>query len=305
MQLKLFQWDLLEAGYGYKCLARLDFDQARGHFARVLAALPDHQAAGAGLGAVRYWEQVVQAHAEMQGESAVAFFWKRLGAFPFSSSEADRELRANLLRRLHASMEQAAVDYIRPDLCRGYLSLQLGDYVTAESQLRSLVESFPEEGLLYGYLADALWLQGRREIANGVYATALLLDPGQMGAYILCNHRLMAIIAEHGASMAPVYGFLHRVLPPGGARDRHRHRGNANLRGAPTSGAGPASPGSCGNDCGPQGLAGAGPRDVCRLSCIRADRLTGLSRRKQAGAERDACGEGNIHARSRRRTSRP
>ncbi len=213
MQLKLFQWDLLEAGNGYKCLARLDFDQARGHFARVLDALPDHQAAGAGLGAVRYWEQVVQAHAEMQGESAVAFFWKRLGAFPFGSSEADRELRANLLRRLQASMEQAAVDYIRPDLCRGYLSLQLGDYVTAESQLRSLVESFPEEGLLYGYLADALWLQGRREIANGVYATALLLDPGQMGAYTLCNHRLMAIIAEHGASMAPVYGFLHRVLP--------------------------------------------------------------------------------------------
>jgi tetratricopeptide (TPR) repeat protein len=213
MQLNLFQWDLVEAGNGYNCLARLDFDQARGYFTRVLVALPDHQAAGAGLRSVDYWEQAVQAVDEMQGEAAVAFFWKRLGAFAFGSSAGDSELRTNLLRRLQALMEMAGVDYIPPDLCSGYLLLQLGDYVDAESQLRRLVESFPEEGLLYGYLADALWLQGRREIANGVYATALLLDPQRLAAYPLCNHRLAAIIVKHGAAMAPVYGYLEGVLP--------------------------------------------------------------------------------------------
>jgi len=213
MQLNLFQWDLLEAGNGYNCLARLDFAQAREHFARVLDALPDHQAAGAGLRSVGYWEQVVRELAEMQGEDAAIFFWKRLGAFSFGNSTADSELRTNLLRRLHALMERAGVDYIPPDLCNGYLLLQLGDYVNAESQLRSLIESVPEKGILYGYLADALWLQGRREIANGVYATALLLDPQRMATYPLCNHRLAAIIAEHGAVMAAVYGYLHKVLP--------------------------------------------------------------------------------------------
>lgn len=213
MQLNLFQWDLLEAGNGYNCLARLDFAQAREHFARVLDALPDHQAAGAGLLSVDYWEPVVRNLAEMQGEDAAIFFWKRLGAFSFGNSTADSELRTNLLKRLHALMERAGVDYISPDLCSGYLLLQLGDYVNAESQLRSLIESDPEKGLLYGYLADALWLQGRREIANGVYATALLLDPQRMATYPLCNHRLAAIIAEYGAVMAPVYGYLHKVLP--------------------------------------------------------------------------------------------
>ena len=213
MQLNLFQWDLLEAGNGYNCLARLEFVQAREHFARILDALPDHQAAGAGLRSVDYWEQVVREIAEMQGEDAAIFFWKRLGAFSFGNNTTDSELRTNLLRRLHALMERAGVDYIPPDLCNGYLLLQLGDYVNAECQLRSLIESVPEEGLLYGYLADALWLQGRREIANGVYATALLLDPQRMATYPLCNHRLAAIIAKHGAVMAPVYGYLHKVLP--------------------------------------------------------------------------------------------
>jgi len=213
MQLNLFQWDRLETGQGYACLARLDFGQARDHFARVLAGLPGHQAAGAGLQAVDYWEQVFRALAEMGGETAVAYFWHRLRTFSFGESAVDRELRANLLARLQALMAQGGVDYLPPDLCRGYLSLQLGDYVTAENQLRDLIETVPDQGLLYGYLGDALWSQGRREIANGVYAAALLLAPERMAAYPLRNQRLAAVIAEHGAALAPVYGFFRGVLP--------------------------------------------------------------------------------------------
>jgi len=213
MQLNLFQWDRLETGNGYACLARLAFAQARDHFARVLAALPEHQGAASGLQTVSHWEQVFRALAGMEGEAAVAFFWQRLRAFSFGDSAVDRELRANLLRRLREVMAQGAVDYLPPDLCRGYLSLQLGDYLTAENQLRGLLESVPAEGLLYGYLGDALWLQGRREIANGVYAAALLLDPERMAAYPLRNQRLAAVIAERGAAMAPVYGFFQGVLP--------------------------------------------------------------------------------------------
>lgn len=213
MQLNLFQWDRIETGNGYACLARLAFGQARQHFTRVLDGLPGHQAAGTGLQAVEYWEQVFRVLATMEAEAAVAHFWKRLRAFSFGNSDVDRELRANLLGRLREVMEQGAVDYLPPDLCLGYLSLQLGDYVTAENQLRGLIESAPADGLLYGYLGDALWLQGRREIANGVYAAALLLDPERMATYAPCNHRLVAIIAEHGASMAPAYGFLGGVLP--------------------------------------------------------------------------------------------
>lgn len=213
MQLNLFQWDRLEAGQGYACLARLDFGQARDHFGRILTGLPGHRVAEAGLQAVEYWEQVFRALAGIGGETAVAFFWQRLRIFSFGDSAVDRELRAKLLSRLQALMEQGGVEYLPPDLCRGYLSLQLGNYVTAENQLRGLIDTVPDQGLLYGYLGDALWLQGRREIAGGVYAVALLLAPEQMAAYTPCNHRLTAIIAQYGAALAPVYGFFRGVLP--------------------------------------------------------------------------------------------
>lgn len=213
MQLNLFQWDLVEAGHGFACLARLAFARAREHFARVLDGLPEHPLATRGLAAVDYWEGVFRELEMLHGEKAAAFFWKQLRAFAFGDSENDRELRRNLLRRLQAMMEQGEICYLPPDLCRGYLSLELGDYVAAENQLRELIESVPGEGLLYGYLGDTLWMQGRRELANGVYAAALLLDPERLEGYAVCNRRLAAIVAEHGAALAPVYGYVHGVLP--------------------------------------------------------------------------------------------
>jgi len=96
MQLNLFQWDRLETGHGSACLARLDFDRARDHFARVLVGLPGHQAARAGLQAVKYWEQAFRVLTGMQGEAAVTFFWQRLREFSFGDSAVDRELRAKL-----------------------------------------------------------------------------------------------------------------------------------------------------------------------------------------------------------------
>lgn len=213
MQLNLFQWDLLEAGHGSACLARLAFDQAREHFARVLEARPAHALAASGLQAVDYWEAVFRKLATLQGEKAVAFFWKRLRAFAFGDSENERELRRNLLRRLQALMEQGEISYLAPDLCGGYLSLLLGDYVAAENQLRELIESVPGEALLYGYLADSLWMQGRRELANGVYAAALLLDPERLAGHAVCNRQVAAIVTEYGAALAPVYGYMRGVLP--------------------------------------------------------------------------------------------
>lgn len=213
MQLNLFQWDLLEAGHGSACLARLSFDRAREHFARILEALPEHRLAASGMRAVEYWEAVFRELETLQGEQAVAFFWMRLRTFAFGDSANDRALRTTLLKRLKALMEQGEIRYLPPDLCSGYLSLELGDYVAAENQLRELIESVPGEGLLYGYLADSLWMQGRRELANGVYAAALLLDPEGMAGYAMCNRQLAAIVSEHGAALAPIYGYVCGVLP--------------------------------------------------------------------------------------------
>jgi len=213
MQLHLFQWDLIEAGNGHACLAKLDFDQAEAHFSRVLVALPGHQMAESGLRSVQYWQQVFEAIDDVERVEAFTCLWQRIKAFSFPATEASRMLRANLIRHLLFLINGTATLYVPPDLCSGYLHLQLGEYLTAETHLRTLIECSPDNGRLYGYLADALWLQGRREIAGGVYATALLVDPQQVNVSDLCNRQLAQVIEQHGAALAPVYGFLRGVLP--------------------------------------------------------------------------------------------
>lgn len=216
MQLQLFQWDLIEAGNGHACLARLDFDQAEAHFNRVLGALPGHQIAEAGLQSAQYWQQAlsgVEGVEGVEGDEALACLWQRIEAFAFPATDASRMLRANLIRRLLSLINGVATLYVPPDFCSGYLHLQLGEYLVAETHLRALIEKRPGHGRLYGYLADALWLQGRREIAGGVYATALLVEPRQVNVDALCNRQLVQVITRHGADLAPVFGFLQGVLP--------------------------------------------------------------------------------------------
>ncbi len=213
MQLQLFQWDLLETGNGHACLARLDFDQAEAHFNRVLGALPGHQVAEAGLRSVQYWQQALSDAEGVEEIEVLTGLWQRIEAFTFPATEASRMLRANLIRHLLSLMNGVTTLYVPPDLCSGYLYLQLGEYLAAETHLRALIENCPGHGRLYGYLADALWLQGRCEIAGGVYATALLVAPQQVNVDALCNRQLAQIIARHGVDLAPVYGFLRGVLP--------------------------------------------------------------------------------------------
>jgi tetratricopeptide (TPR) repeat protein len=213
MQLNLFQWDLVEVGNGYRCFADLDFEQARTHFSRVVSALPNHQAAGEGLKAACYWQETFTALPTLVGERGVSFLWQRMRAFDFGGNANHVELRTNLLRQLQAAMKSATLEYLPPDLCLGSLSLQLGDYENAEQQLRRLIESFPEDGLLYGYLADALWMQQLHELANSLYALALLLAPELMTDHTVRNQRLAVLIADRGTVLAPIYGYLSGVVP--------------------------------------------------------------------------------------------
>lgn len=213
MQLNLFQWDNITAGKGHDSLARLDFIDARRHFSKVLKVLPDHPEAGRGMRDLLAWEGVFRDMEVLETESALSFFWNKIEGFPFGNSENHRTLQRSLIKRLLAMLNNRATLYIPPDLCSGYLYLQLADYVAAEADLRILLDRLPKNGRLHGYLADALWMQGRRQIANVAYATALLLGPREVSVAAICNHRLVEVIQEHGPALAPVYGFFEGILP--------------------------------------------------------------------------------------------
>ena len=213
MQLTLFQWDLIAVGKGCASLARLDFNDARSRFAGVLNDMPGHAEALRGMGALRFWEDVFRDMEGMAPESSLSFLWEKIAGFSFGNSESYQALRLNLIRRLLALMEGRPAFYAPPDLCSGYLHLLLAEYTAAEACLREVLQTLPENGRVQGYLADALYMQGRTEIAAAVYAKALLLAPHEVAVESMHNRTLVAVIEEYGPALAPIYGFLEGVLP--------------------------------------------------------------------------------------------
>jgi tetratricopeptide (TPR) repeat protein len=213
MQLDLFQWDALAVGNGYRCLAGLNFRQARTHFNNVRKTLPDHPAARQGLLDLEFWEEVFTALPGLEPEPAIRLLWDRINTFSFGATDGYRALRLSLLRHLLSRMDGLDGLYIPADLCRGYLHLELENYGAAAVELRLLLAHLPDNGRLHGYLADALWLLGKQEEAGAAYMTALLLDPAEVNTAALRNHPLLELIHEHGPALTPVYGYLAGLLP--------------------------------------------------------------------------------------------
>lgn len=213
MQLDLFQWDRIMVGKGYNSLGTFAFHEARLCFTKVIKAVPEHHDAGCGLRDLEFWEEVFREIAEMDPESSALFLWDRINAFPFAKSEAAQGLKSNLLRRLLSLLADHPLFYHPPDLCRGYLFLRIGDFAAAEKHLLQLLAEHPHNGRLHGYLADALWMQGRLEPAWAAYVTALLLAPEEVAVEAIRNTSLVALIEEHGPALAPVFGFLKGLFP--------------------------------------------------------------------------------------------
>jgi len=221
MQLNLFEWDMIEAGRGRESLAGLDFVEARRRFLKVLGVRPEHPEASQGLRDLRFWEEVFRRLGKMDPATAAVFLWNRISGFHFTPSESSRNLRLTLLRHLITLVDESPSLYIPPDLCRGFLHLQLGDYAAAETGLGLLLEENPDNGRLRAYLADALWMQGKKKAAAEMYAVALLSSSRNVNTAALRDGRLAELIQEYGPGLAPVYGYmtgtLPLVIPPGEA----------------------------------------------------------------------------------------
>lgn len=213
MQLNLFQWDLVEICNAYRCLATFQFERAEARFCRVLEALPAHGCARAGLEQCRYWQTCLAHCEQMPLPMGVMQLWQTITHAAFEQNEYGQSLRKALLDRLLRRMEAAELEFLPPDLSTGYLTLLLGDNRAAEIRLRRQLTSFPGHGILYGYLADTLWQQGRHEPANALYATALLTAPERMRDHPLCNPNLASLVVQHGPELALVYGFFEGLVP--------------------------------------------------------------------------------------------
>ncbi len=141
------------------------------------------------------------------------FLWEKICGFSFDKAEYSDKLRRNLIRLLLDGFDGIETYYHPPDLCCGYLNLQLGNFAAAETCLRALIDHLPDNGLLHLYLGEALYLQGKKEVSGPAYIRALLLMPNETMARVISHKALTDIINEYGPSLAPIYGFFQGLLP--------------------------------------------------------------------------------------------
>lgn len=213
MQLDLFHWDRVEIGAGGDSLARLDFTDARHRFNLVLQSFPGHPEATRNMEDLLYWEITLSTFETLAPETALPYFWTSIRRFPFEAVEYSQQLRRTLIRRLLISLADRPTYYMPPDLCSGYLQLQLGNHAAAETALRSLIQSQPQIGLLHLYLGEALYRQGQTERSAPCYARALLLAPETVPPKSISHQPLADLIKEFGPFLAPIHAFFQGILP--------------------------------------------------------------------------------------------
>jgi hypothetical protein len=91
--------------------------------------------------------------------------------------------------------------------------LELGRFAEAEAALRQTLARAGESPRLLVLLGTALWRLGRSMPARAAWVRALLLDPDQVAPGDIVDSRTARVIAQDGAGMAPVTGWLAKVLP--------------------------------------------------------------------------------------------
>lgn len=213
MQLSLFSADRLKVGEGFEALAELDLERAGELFDTVLAKKPEVSDAVAGREIVAYWQTVMDQCQELDGREHAGFIWQRVKEHRDDRLLLPNRLKRSLVGRVISLLQEQDLVFQAPDLCCGYLHLEIGEYQRAVASLKIAVIRLPDSARLRGFLGDALWCLGRETWARAEYAQALLMSPRDVSIADLKDPRLLDVISENGVEMAPVYGWLLGVLP--------------------------------------------------------------------------------------------
>jgi tetratricopeptide (TPR) repeat protein len=213
VQLSLFSAERLKVGEGFDALSELDLVRAAALFDEVLDKNPDVSDARSGRAAVAYWQRIMKQMQALDGPEKPELLWQRIKEARPDPLLLSERLKQSLIEWLIELLHEHGVIFVPPDLCAGYLYLEIGHYRHAVSSLREALERYPDSARLRGFLGDALWCLGRESWARAEYARALLVSARDLSLDDLRDRQLLDIIAHHGLSLAPVHGWLNGVLP--------------------------------------------------------------------------------------------
>jgi tetratricopeptide (TPR) repeat protein len=213
VQLSLFSADRLKVGEGFEALVALDLDRARELFDMVLSKRPEVSDAMAGREIVCYWQSVMEQSLELDSSEHAGLIWQQIKELRNDPLLLPDRLKRSLVGKVIALLQEHDLIFIPPDLCCGYLYIEIGEYQQAVASLKAALVRMPDSARLRGFLGDAFWCLGRETWARAEYARALLMSPRDVSIADLKDARLLDVISHYGVEMAPVSGWIRGVLP--------------------------------------------------------------------------------------------
>ncbi len=210
-QFDLFGLDRIKLGEGYAALARLDLDKAASIFGDLVRDDPQFADAVDGKAMALAWGDVLRGIESLNGAAAALSLWEKIRSFSFG--QWGDGLRKALVKKVIDLVGDNDDFFIPPDLCLGFLHIDVMQYERAEDSLRKLLEKHPDNARLLCLLGNALVPQRRRSEARVYYAKAFLRSPREASEAGANDDELAAIIRREGPYLTPIHGLLEGVLP--------------------------------------------------------------------------------------------
>ena len=203
-------WDNEALETGYRCMAKLKFEEAIGHFKEALATVfCDQKTTGEAIEACEYWQPLVKE--EELNIVVVNQFLSKYRMYPFTPLMVSA--RKELLCFAARSFTWISVPDTKTMETILDLFLSLKDYSGATDFLRNLTDRHPENHALLYYLAQAQWLDGKELAANDNYLAAIIYHPEKSFLPKIINGHLLKLIETYGMENTPAYGWILGKFP--------------------------------------------------------------------------------------------
>jgi len=215
-QLPLFDWPVMVMGEGYRKLAAFHFDEAEKHFNDVLQVEQgEEDEARQALHACKYWRVIFEVHKENPDNYSTGKLYKEVRQYDFENVPGLLQLKNALLEYIAGQMLSNNRFYIdgpeNESVFDILIELRLNR--KAESVILQQIEKDPDDVQFRYSRAQIQWLSKQKGEAKKNYARGLLLNPCRIPSHRILYKQLLTLIDDVGPEMAPLFGWVRKVLP--------------------------------------------------------------------------------------------
>jgi hypothetical protein len=208
---QLSLWDTESVENGYRCMFDLQLDKALEYFNESIHGLFANELTTIdAIDACNYWRVRINKTDKIFTEN-IRDFLKDYQQYPFTRLLTG--LKKTLLTRLADFMcMQQSPDW--EDIEKSFdLLLGVKEYQKAVDFILAYINQNKEKCHLLYFLAQAQWMNKDKAEANDHYILALLHQPDKLFLDRIENQKLVSVINNYGAALAPAYALALHMVP--------------------------------------------------------------------------------------------